>query len=174
MKAASVRAILAALQNRKVRYLVAGGLAVNAYGLLRFTKDADLVIELIPENITAAFAALADLGYKPAVPITAEQFADPRNRESWVREKDMKVLQFWSDEHRQTPLDIFIHIPFDFATEFAVAPTKELRDIGPIPIVTLATLVRMKKAANREQDRIDLDNLRLIYPTEDLANGGAT
>ncbi len=152
------------MQHHKARYLVAGGLAVNAYRLLRFTKDADLVIELIPENITAAFAALAGLGYKPAMPITAEQFADPGNRESWMREKDMKVLQFWSDEHRQTPLGIFIDIPFDFATEFAAATTKELRVIGFIPIVTLATLVRMKKAANREQDRIDLDNLRLIYP----------
>ena len=79
----------------------------------------------------------------------------------------MKVLQFWSDEHRQTPLDIFIHIPFDFATEFAAASTRELREIGPIPIVTLPTLFRMKKAANREQDRIDLDNLRLLYSTED-------
>lgn len=174
MKAASVRAILAALRDHEVRYLVAGGLAVNAYGFLRFTKDADLVIELIPENIKAAFRALAGLGYKPSVPISAEQFASAQNRENWMREKDMKVLQFWSDEHRQTPLDIFIHIPFDFATEFAVAPTKELRDIGPVPIVTLPTLIRMKKAANREQDRIDLDNLRLIYPMEDLADGGVT
>lgn len=174
MKAASVRAVLSALRDAGVRYLVADGLAVNAYGFLRFTKDADLVIELIPENINAAFNALASLGYKPGVPITAEQFANPQNRESWIREKDMKVLQFWSAEHRQTPLDIFIHIPFDFETEFTAASTKELREIGPIPIVTLPTLFRMKKAANREQDRIDLDNLRLLYPTEALSNGGTT
>ena len=34
-----------------MRYLVAGGLAVNAHGFLRFTKDVDLVIELVPDNI---------------------------------------------------------------------------------------------------------------------------
>jgi len=30
----------------------------------------------------------------------------------------------------------------------------------------LPTLVRLKRAANREQDRIDLENLRLLYPKE--------
>jgi hypothetical protein len=30
----------------------------------------------------------------------------------------------------------------------------------------LHTLVAMKRAANREQDRIDLENLRLYYPEE--------
>jgi len=36
-----------------VRFLVAGGLAVNAHGYVRFTKDADLVIDLTAENIRA-------------------------------------------------------------------------------------------------------------------------
>ncbi len=170
MKAASVRAVLSALRDHGVRYLIAGGLAVNAYGFLRFTKDADLVIELVPDNIKATFAALATLGYRPNVPITAEQFAQPENRTRWIREKDMKVLQFWSDQHRQTPLDVFIHVPFDFETEHAAAPTKELLGIGPIPIVTLRTLFQMKQAANREQDRIDLENLRLLYPNEEAPN----
>jgi len=30
----------------------------------------------------------------------------------------------------------------------------------------LPALVAMKRAANREQDRIDLENLRLYYPEE--------
>lgn len=167
MKAASVKAVLSAFREHRVRYLVAGGLAVNAYGFLRYTKDADLVIELVPDNIRAAFDALAALGYRPNIPITAEQFADARNRESWMREKDMKVLQFWSDTHRQTPIDVFIDVPFDFESELASAPTRELREVGLVPILTLPTLVAMKRAAGRDQDRIDLDNLRLRYPIQD-------
>ena len=170
MKSASVKAVLAALRDHKVRYLIAGGLAVNAFGFLRYTKDADLVIELVPENIHATFTALAALGYQPNIPITAEQFASPENRERWIREEEMKVLQFWSDQHRQTPIDVLIEVPFDFATEFASAPTKELRGVGPIPIVTVCTLFAMKRAANREQDRIDLENLRLLYPSEERPN----
>jgi len=43
-----------------------------------------------------------------------------------------------------------------------------LRDAGSVPIVTLPTLVAMKRPANREQDRIDLDNLRLLYPQQSI------
>lgn len=166
MKASSAKAIFRAFDQRGVRYLVAGGIAVNAYGYLRFTKDIDFVIELIPENIVKAFAALEIVGYHPNVPITAEQFADPTNRRRWIEEKDMKVLQFWSDQHRETPVDLFISVPFDFDAEARAATWKELRDIGAVPVVTLPTLVSLKRAANREQDRIDLDNLRLLYPKE--------
>ena len=41
MKLESVSAIVEALNAAKVRYLVAGGLAVVAHGYLRFTNDLD-------------------------------------------------------------------------------------------------------------------------------------
>ena len=82
MKLASFEAIVRALNDGKVRYLIAGGLAVNAHGYLRFTKDVDFVLHLMPDNIQRAFAALGGLGYRPSVPITAEQFADAELRQS--------------------------------------------------------------------------------------------
>lgn len=124
---------MAALESAGVRYLVAGGLAVNAYGYLRFTKDVDLVVQLVPETIEAAFRALATLGYRPMAPITATQFANPTLRAGWIRDKGMQVLQFWSDQHRETPVR-FVSIP---------------------------TLIRMKEAAGRPQDRIDIEHLRM-------------
>ena len=105
MKLASFEAIVRALEKAGVRYLVVGGLAVNAHGYLRFTKDVDFVVQLIPDNIERAFAALGALGYRPTVPIMAEQFADAALRESWIRDKGMRVLLFWSDAHRETPID---------------------------------------------------------------------
>ena len=57
VKLASVESIVRALNDAGVRYLIAGGLAVNAHGYLRFTKDIDVVIQLIPDNVTRAFAA---------------------------------------------------------------------------------------------------------------------
>ena len=44
MKLASFEAIAGALDDAGVRYLVAGGLAVNAHGYLRFTKDVDMFV----------------------------------------------------------------------------------------------------------------------------------
>lgn len=70
---------------------------------VRFTHDVDLVIQLAPGNIAPAFAAFASLGYRPMVPVTAEQFADPAQRQQWITNKHMMVLNFQSDQHRETP-----------------------------------------------------------------------
>lgn len=118
MKLASFETIVRALGDAGVRYLVAGGLAVNAQGFLRFTKDADAVIHLVPENVLRAFSALHSIGYKPLVPVTAEQFADRATREGWIRDKGMQVLQFWIDSHQETPIDVFVADPFAFDEEY--------------------------------------------------------
>lgn len=46
MKLTSCEAIFRALNEAGVRYLLVGGLAVNAHGYLRFTKDVDLTIDI--------------------------------------------------------------------------------------------------------------------------------
>lgn len=167
MKLASFEAIVRALSEAGVRYLVAGGLAVNAHGYLRFTKDADLVVQLMPDNIKRAFAALEALGYRPSVPVTAEQFADRPTREGWRRNKGMQVLQLWSERHRETPIDLFVHEPFDFDAEFARALVKPLYGAIEVRFVTIPTLIRMKEAAGREQDRVDIEHLRMRLEDDD-------
>lgn len=167
MKLASFDALVAALQQAGVRYLIAGGLAVNAHGYLRFTRDVDVVVQLMPDNIARAFAVLDRLGYRPVVPVTAAQFADAPTRQGWIRDKGMQVLQFWSDAHRETPVDMFVQEPFDFEDEYAHAPGKPLGGIE-VRFVTIPTLIRMKQAADRPQDRIDIEYLR-----KRLEDGGA-
>lgn len=160
MKLESFEALAAALNNAGVRYLVAGGLAVAAHGYLRFTKDVDLVVALVPENIERTFAALHAIGYRPSVPITSTQFADARMRESWIRDKGMQVLQFWSDAHRETPVDVFVTEPFDFEDEYQRGLIKRLHGSIEVRFVSSAALIRMKEAAGRDQDKIDVENLR--------------
>ena len=46
MKLSTFEAIAAELNAAGVRYLVAGGLAVNAHGYVRLTQDVDLVVQL--------------------------------------------------------------------------------------------------------------------------------
>lgn len=48
----------------------------------------------------AAFEALAKLGYRSTVPVTADQFADAAQRARWMRDNGMQVLNFSSDRHR--------------------------------------------------------------------------
>lgn len=163
MKKISFDTIARALHDAQVPFLVVGGIAVIHHGYGRVTQDVDLVIRLEREIILRAFQALAAVGYLPAVPITAEQFADRALRESWKREKGMKVLKFWSDQHRDTPLDVFIDEPFDFPTEHAAAAVRESLPGLPIRIVSLTTLLTMKREAGRPQDLADIDELNLLH-----------
>jgi hypothetical protein len=170
MKLSSVEAVVRTLNEAGVRFLVAGGLAVNAHGYLRFTKDVDLVLDLEPGNVRRAFEALGRVGYRPAVPITAEGFADAGQRERWIREKHMRVLQFWSDEHRETPLDVFVKEPFAFDTEYERSLVRELAGAGPVRFVSARTLIRMKESAGRPEDRIDVDHLRMRLEGHDTTS----
>ena len=161
MKLTSFTVIISALERAGVRYIVAGGLAVNAHGYLRFTKDVDIVVQLVPENIERAFAALTAVGYRPSVPIIATQFSDEKTRAGWIRDKNMQVLQFWSDKHPETPIDMFVTEPFPFDEEYIRALVKPLHGSIDVRFVSLPTLMRMKETAGRSQDLVDIENLKL-------------
>lgn len=160
MKVSGLTAIVQALNASQVKYLLVGGLAVNAHGYVRFTQDIDLVIWLDPENINRAFPALAAVGYRPQQPITADDFGNESLREQWRKNKGMVVLKMWNDQDPATVLDIFVYEPFDFKTEYARARIEELEFGIDVPVVSLGTLIRMKEEAGRAKDIIDLEHLK--------------
>jgi len=160
----SLETIFQALSKADVRYLVVGGLAVNAHGYVRNTRDIDLVIGLEPENIIRGLQTMESIGYQPAVPIKPEQFADSSLREKWRIEKGMLVLKLWSDTHARTPVDVFVYEPFDFDSEWQSALRFELAPGLTVPFIRLETLLEMKREAGREQDLADIANLRKLNP----------
>jgi predicted nucleotidyltransferase len=162
MKLTSFEAIVRALNAANVRYLVAGGLAVNAHGYARFTNDVDLVVHLTEADILAAFKALGKIGYRPVVPVTAKEFADPANRRRLVKVKKMTVLQMWSDNHRETPVDIFVTEPFDFDAEYKAVLVEHLSPKLPVRFVSVKTLIKLKTKAGRAEDEVDIKNLKAI------------
>ena len=166
MKLAALEAVARALRDANVRYLVAGGLAVNAHGYLRATGDVDLVIQLNSDNVIPAFHALAGLGYHPIVPVTAEQFADETQRRQWIKEKGMTVLSLYSDRHPINNVDVFVKEPFDFDSEYERALIGELLPDLFVRFVSIPTLIEMKKIANRPRDLDDVEHLEIILKQE--------
>lgn len=160
MEVHSVEAIIRALNGASVRYLVVGGLAVNAHGFVRLTRNVDIVLALDPENAAAGLHALLAIGYQMAIPATPEQFAHAETRENWRALKQMIVLKLWSDHHRRTPVDIFVYEPFDFNHEIDAASALDICPGVSAPVVSLETLLAMKRAAARPQDLIDIEELQ--------------
>lgn len=167
MELRSFEAIMEALNRHRVRCLLVGGMAVVAHGHGRMTHDLDLVVKLEKDDILGAFRALAELGYAPRVPVTAEGFADPATRRGWIENKNMTVLNFYSDRFRTTPVDVFVEEPFDFDTAYARAEIAEVEGVT-VRYVDIETLIAMKEAAGRP---IDLDDARQLRR---LAGQGAT
>ena len=163
MKKADFELITNVLNAAGVPFIVVGGIAVVEHGYGRSTYDLDIVFRLRDDLVIQAFSALAQIDYTPRAPITAEQFADPDLRRQLLEQKRMEVLNFWSDTHRETPLDIFVTEPFDFHAEYEKAEIRELAPGLPVRIVCLETLLQMKKSAGRPQDLADIDELSLLH-----------
>ena len=162
MKLETIETVVRALNKADIRYIIAGGLAVNAHGYLRFTADIDLVIDLDQKNINQAFKVLAEIGYTPSIPITAVQFSNKKLRQQWIDEKNMQVLNFWSEKHKETTLDIFVSEPFEFDEEYNHCIEGELLPGLTTRFVSIPTLIKMKEIANRARDIDDIQHLRWI------------
>jgi len=157
-----VETVVAALNAAEVRYLIVGGLAVNAHGYLRATRDLDLVMQLESANLRRGLECLFEIGYRLAIPVSVEDFADVSKREAWRVEKGMIVLKLWSDDHRRTPVDVFVYEPFDFSEEFEKACLSELQPGIFARIVSLKALIEMKLVAGRPHDLMDIEELRRV------------
>lgn len=158
----SLECVISALNSAKVRYLIAGGLAVNAHGYTRATHDIDLVVQLNHANANKALSALGALGYRPLAPVALEDFANDAIRNTWITQKGLSVFGLVSNQHPQAPVDIFVTEPFLFDQEYDSALVDELSPGLEVRFVSLATLLDMKKRVARPKDLDDIQNLSLL------------
>ena len=55
--------ILRKLAEKKIKYILVGGLAVTFYKVPpRFTMDIDLIVDFVPENVSKFISAMTELG----------------------------------------------------------------------------------------------------------------
>jgi len=158
--------VFRALNKNKVRYAVAGGVAVVLYGYPRFTADLDLIVQLEENNIEKFFDTLNKLGYRPKVPVTKEQFKDKHQREAWIKNKGMIVLSFYHLKEHLKHIDVFVKEPIKFNLIERKMNRIKVKDLE-IPVLSIEHLKRLKKAAGRPQDTIDLANLEAIKKSYD-------
>ena len=163
MKRITLTNIISALNDNQVRYLIAGGLAVVFHGYLRFTSDLDLILDLDENNLKKAIAVFEELGYIPRVPVKFSDLAKTNVRQKWIKEKEMTVFSIFNPDSIETPIDIFVQIPFDFETEHSKAPKDEIAPGIKANFISYEQLINLKKISNRDIDKIDVENLERIH-----------
>jgi hypothetical protein len=131
------------LNQRRVRYLVAGGVAANLHGSVRATKDVDVLVPPDPKNMAKLLDALAELPYRIAAELDADTIAK-------------KPITIIGDDPRVDVLTVAWRVTFDQAYPRRVV--RRIRGVR-VPYLSLRDLVRSKQTG-RPQDLADLEQLR--------------
>jgi hypothetical protein len=148
-----LRALLGALHEHGVEFVVIGGVAVGAHGYVRATQDLDLVPDPDPANLERLAAALVALG--ATLPTADGRPFDPS--------RDLDAIRGGANltaDTRFGGLDIVqrASVVPSFGTLSADAVEADLLGV-PVRVCSLAHLRLMKGASGRTQDRADVENL---------------
>lgn len=151
--------LIQAFSKNEIKYVLVGGLAVILHGHPRLTTDIDLVIGLEEKNALKAMNCLTELGFKPKVPVKAEDFANPDIRQSWVKEKGLVVFTMYHPSDPLTLIDIFVEEPLPFQEMLEESEIKDLNGTE-VRIAGIKHLIQMKEKASRPKDIEDIEVLK--------------
>jgi hypothetical protein len=147
-----VFALITAMNNEGVDYVVFGAVALNLHGVVRATTDADFFIRATRENVEGLKRALRSIWDDPHIDeITADD-----------------LLGDYPSVMYGPPDETF---SFDFLTRLGEVysyenlPSQIIEYEGiPIRVVTVAKLYEMKLHTVRLKDKADAERLRAKYP----------
>jgi hypothetical protein len=149
------------LEEKGVRYAVAGGVALVLHGVVRFTADLDLLVDLDRKNLERFLLVMQELGYRPRNPVHAADLLDPAKRQEWKREKSMQVFSFVDPAQPMSLIDVFLEEPMPFP-EISAAIVRMTAKGTTIPVVSVEHLKRLKRLAARPQDLADIEALESL------------
>jgi hypothetical protein len=149
-------AILRVLNDHNVDYVVVGGFAVAAHGVIRATADLDVVVEKSWQNAGRLATALERLDAHDATGAHT-----PLTQEVLARRADRKL------QTRYGTLHILHEVPG--APDYrSLQPPERVSIEGlVVSVATLEVLRRMKRAAGRPKDELDLAELEALHGPEE-------
>jgi hypothetical protein len=143
--------IVAALNAGDVAYVIVGGLAAAAHGVVRATRDLDIVAESSERNFDRLAATLSDLGAEHPVDatLTGAALARPISSKLHTRHGEVQVL------NRMPAVP-----PYSALIQTAISV-----DIAGTPALfcSLHDLRAMKLASGRPRDLVDVAELDELH-----------
>ena len=149
------------LHERRVRYMLVGGLAMNLHGVPRMTMDVDLILAMDDANLDAFLACAHTLGLKPQAPVPIEALKDAAQRRQWIEDKNLIAFALNAPAPAGTTVDILVRHALDIEMAMAAAST---RDVGGVPVrlCAIEDMIKLKEGTGRRQDAADIEHLRRI------------
>jgi hypothetical protein len=149
--------LLRTLREHGVDLVIIGGFALSAHGVIRATKDVDIVPDPDPANLRRLAEALRALD---AEVLLAEDFA-PSELGLEPDDAGLALGGNWVLRTRLGRLDVMQDVPGlkSYAALRARAVGVDVPDAGPLLFAGLDDLIAMKVAAGRPQDQLDVASL---------------
>ena len=153
--------ILKEFKKDKVKYIIVGGVAMNLLGSMRNTADLDILAEMTDANLKKIVQIMKKKGYMVKIPADPMGIADAKIRREWIKEKNMKALNFYRKESFEQ-VDIIIASPVSYEKAKVRVTRIQVEKGLSLPVISIDDLIKMKKAAGRGVDRFDIRELEYI------------
>lgn len=150
---------------RRIRYIIVGGMAFNLLGGFRSTADLDIIIDMKKGNLLKLVGILYKHGYKLLQPVDPADVLDRKKRTELIKRKNMKTLSFLKD-NSLNQVDVIFDSPVPFATALKSIITVKVDGLR-LPVVGIDRLIDMKKTAGRPIDRADIAELKVLRDLKD-------
>jgi len=158
LSAPSFDALLVRLARADVRFVVIGGLALGSWGVVRGTKDCDIVPDPAPQNLDRIARVVAELAGH--VQLSESLLGSEHSIAALLRNGERALIAT-----RIGDLDVVQGLE-------GVPPYAELREKAvdvemagvTIAVCALDDLRTMKRAAGRPRDLVDLEDLDAAQP----------
>lgn len=139
--------LLKLFNRNKVRYCVIGSYALALYGVPRYTKDMDLLVEPDSDNAKRVMKALGEFGFG-LKDLTEHDLC-----------KKKVVIQLGYE-----PVRIDLATSIDGVTFAEAWKGKKRAKFGRLQVsfIGLKELIKNKKRTARQQDKIDIDSLKRL------------
>jgi hypothetical protein len=144
--------VVAALNAAGVDYVIVGGLAVGAHGVVRATRDLDIVPAAGQRNMDRLAGCLRALGGEHPIDrrLTGAALGRPVSFKVRTKHGEVQVV------NRMKGVPSFDELQRD---QIHV----EIASDAVAPVCSLAHLRAMKRAADRPRDRVDLAELAELH-----------
>lgn len=152
---------LFAALNRRVDYVLIGGLAISLHGIERATMDIDVSVAMTPDNLSSLVEMARELNMTPVLPVALESLSDLDQLAQWHRERNLEAFALRAPGLSGVTLDVLLYPPVDYAQMRSHAVTFQAGDV-PIVAASIDDLIALKQVVGRPIDLADIEHLKRL------------
>ncbi len=152
---------LFAALNRKVDYVLIGGLAIALHGIERATMDIDVTVAMTSDNLASLVGTARELGMTPVLPVPLDALSDLDQLAQWHRERNLEAFALRAPGLAGVTLDVLLYPPVDYKDMRSRAVRFQAGNV-PVVVASIDDLISMKQAVGRPIDLADIEHLKRL------------